>query len=50
MDTPGLGDVRGIDQDDRNVDDILAAVSTTPELNAIVVMVNGSDGRISERV
>lgn len=50
MDTPGLGDTRGIEQDDKNVDNILKTISDTPELNGIVLMMNGTDGRISERV
>jgi hypothetical protein len=50
MDTPGLGDTRGIDQDDKNIDNILQTITMTPELNAIVIMMNGTDGRLSERI
>lgn len=50
MDTPGLGDVRGFEQDDKNADNILKTVASTPELNSIVIMINGSDGRITDRV
>jgi len=50
MDTPGLGDSRGLDQDDKNITNILDTISKTPELNAIVVMVNGSDPRGNTRI
>ncbi|ETN99392.1 hypothetical protein RFI_38089, partial [Reticulomyxa filosa] len=50
MDTPGLGDVEGIEKDDEHVQNILDTVSKTPELNSIVVMINGSDPRVSCRL
>jgi len=50
MDTPGLGDVEGIKSDDDHVQNILDTVSTTPELNAIILMINGSDARVSHRL
>ena len=50
MDTPGLGDTSGIDQDDKNIDNILDSITKTPQLNSIILMLNGSDARISERI
>jgi len=50
MDTPGLGDVEGIEKDDEHVQNILDTVAKTPELNSIVVMVNGSEPRVSTRL
>jgi hypothetical protein len=50
MDTPGLGDTNGHKQDDDNVDNILKTVSNTPDLNSIVIMMNGTDPRITNRV
>ena len=50
MDTPGLGDVRGVNQDDANTQNILDTVSKTAELNCIVLMINGAEARVSDRV
>jgi hypothetical protein len=50
MDTPGLGDVRGIQKDDENVINILETVSNTAELNCIILMMNGSEPRVSDRI
>jgi len=50
MDTPGIGDVTGIKKDDDHIENILDTISKTPELNAIVLMINGSDPRISHRL
>ena len=46
MDTPGLGDTRGEQQDEINIRDILDCVAKSPDLNAIVVMINASDPRV----
>ncbi len=50
MDTPGLGDVRGIHQDDDNANKILETISKTTELNAIILMLNGAEPRVNERI
>ena len=50
MDTPGLGDVRGIQQDDDNANKIIETISKTNELNSIVLMLNGAEPRVNERV
>ena len=50
MDTPGLGDVRGVDKDDENTVNILDTVSKTAELNCIILMMNGAEARVSDRI
>ena len=50
MDTPGLGDVEGIKKDDEHIEHILDTISRTPELNCIVLMLNGSEPRINDRI
>lgn len=50
MDTPGLGDVEGIKKDDEHIENILDTISKTPELNSIVLMLNGSEARIHDRI
>jgi ribosome biogenesis GTPase A len=47
IDTPGLGDTRGTQQDDLNVDKILKAASSTPNLAAVVLIVNGTNARFN---
>jgi len=50
MDTPGIGDTRGREKDDENIQDILNSISKTEDLNAIILMLNGSESRISPRI
>lgn len=50
IDTPGLGDTRGFDYDDKNVDNILAEIRKNNELGAIVIMINGTDARVDDRI
>lgn len=50
MDTPGLEDSRGLEQDEKNIDSILKTASKTPELNAIIIVINGTNPRITGRV
>jgi hypothetical protein len=50
MDTPGLGDTRGIEQDDKNIENILQTILMTPELNGIVIIINGTECWLSERI
>jgi hypothetical protein len=50
MDTPGFGDVRGIQQDDGNSNKIIETISKTTELNAIILMLNGAEPRVNERI
>ncbi len=50
MDTPGFGDVKGIQQDDDNANEIIETISKTTELNAIILMLNGAEPRVNERI
>lgn len=47
MDTPGFGDTNGSNEDDNHIDVIINTVATTPELNSIVIMANGTEPRQS---
>lgn len=44
-DTPGLGDTRGPEQDDVNLDRMLRAMETAGSIDAIVIVVNGQVAR-----
>ena len=50
MDTPGLNDTSGIEQDKVNIEKILETVQRSPEFNALVIVVNGSEPRVPPRV
>ena len=50
LDTPGLGDTRGIEKDEENISTIIDEVVKTENLNAILLMVNGTDPRINTRI
>jgi GTPase SAR1 family protein len=50
LDTPGLGDTRGMDQDEKNLDGIIETVAATEGLNAILLTMNGSNPRINSQV
>jgi hypothetical protein len=50
LDTPGLGDTRGIEKDDENISMIIDEVIKTENLNAVLLMLNGTDPRINTRV
>lgn len=43
--TAGLADVRGEDQDAKNLDCILAAAQQLPHINTIIVVLNGTQAR-----
>ena len=45
IDTPGLADTRGMEQDDDNVELILTTACRTAFLHAIILVINGSQGR-----
>lgn len=47
IDTPGIGDTRGIDQDELNCDDILRKISQYDEIHAICVLLKPNDARIT---
>jgi len=50
LDTPGIGDTRGVERDEENLNIIMDTVSKTPDLNVILLVLNGSDPRISARL
>lgn len=45
IDTPGMGDVRGIDQDNINVDNILSFVGRLKQLHAICFLLKPNNAR-----
>ncbi|EGG19047.1 hypothetical protein DFA_02290 [Cavenderia fasciculata] len=45
IDTPGLSDTRGIEQDEININKIIDTVSKVPSLSAIIILINGKDCR-----
>jgi GTP-binding protein EngB required for normal cell division len=47
IDTPGLGDTRGIAQDEKNMDIILKAAENARNFSAIVIIVNGQVARFT---
>jgi len=50
LDTPGLGDTAGIQKDDENIDNICDTVAKTEMLNAILLVVNGTEARVHSRL
>lgn len=47
IDTPGLGDVRGVKQDDINFDNILYTISTLDHLNGIIILLKPNQSTLS---
>jgi len=47
LDTPGLGDTRGAQQDQINIDTILNAINNLQGLTGVIIVVNGSMARIT---
>ena len=47
IDTPGIGDSRGIDQDKENFDNILAFLTSYDKINAVVVLLKPNNGRLT---
>ncbi|CAG8469143.1 12020_t:CDS:1 [Ambispora leptoticha] len=45
IDTPGIGDTRGLDQDKRNFDNILKCLSFHKHLNGICILLKPNDSR-----
>ncbi|GAQ80006.1 hypothetical protein KFL_000440080 [Klebsormidium nitens] len=46
VDTPGLADIRGMEQDDLNLNKIFEAAESLPHLNALIIVANGSNQRL----
>lgn len=47
IDTPGLNDTAGLARDDENITDILQTVANVPVISAIVLVVNGTQARVT---
>lgn len=47
IDTPGLSDTRGVEQDDRNLESILQSAEAATSLAAIILVVNGAATRLT---
>lgn len=47
IDTPGIGDTRGIDQDEKNCEDILQTISRYNELHAICILLQPNNARLT---
>lgn len=50
MDTPGINDTNGLDQDDINLDKILTAVAETNFISGIILLINGTNSRITSSI
>jgi hypothetical protein len=50
IDTPGLADTRGSEQDSRNIERILKAAEDAHTLSAIVLVVNGANPRYTQAI
>jgi energy-coupling factor transporter ATP-binding protein EcfA2 len=50
IDTPGLNDTEGIEQDDKNLEVILNAAMSAPRLSGIVLVINGSSARVTHNI
>ena len=48
IDTPGVGDSRGIDQDKENFDNILAFLSCYDKINAVVVLLKSNSASLTD--
>ena len=47
IDTPGIGDTRGIAQDVKNIDHILTYINTLPHLNAVCLLLKPNASRLN---
>ena len=47
IDTPGIGDSRGVDQDKKNFDSILGHISHVKELHAILILLKPNNARLT---
>ena len=50
LDTPGLGDTRGIAQDQKNIDNIIQNACNADLIHAIILIVNGSTSRFTSQM
>jgi GTP-binding protein EngB required for normal cell division len=47
IDTPGVGDTRGVEQDDKNIEHILSYINNLPHLNAICFLLKPNTTRLN---
>ena len=47
IDTPGMSDTRGLDQDDRNMQHILSYINHLPHLDAICILLKPNESRLN---
>ena len=47
IDTPGMGDTRGLDQDEKNIEHILSYVNHLSHLNAVCLLFKPNDSRLN---
>lgn len=47
IDTPGIGDCRGIEKDKENFDNILAFLTCYDKINAVVVLLKPNNARLT---
>jgi len=47
IDTPGIGDTRGIDQDRKNMENIMTHLANLDEINGIVVLLKPNNARLT---
>ena len=47
IDTPGIGDVRGLEQDEKNFENILAHLSYYEEIHGICILLKPNDSRLT---
>ncbi|KAI9204709.1 uncharacterized protein BJ171DRAFT_618835 [Polychytrium aggregatum] len=47
IDTPGMGDTRGIDQDKKNMDLIIKYIADYPEINGILMLLKPNNSRLT---
>lgn len=47
IDTPGIGDTRGVDQDKQNMEDILTVLTQYPKLHGILILIKPNNARLT---
>jgi hypothetical protein len=50
LDTPGMGDTRGVEQDEKNMQCILEAVESLGGLSAVIIIINGVATRMTSSI
>jgi hypothetical protein len=50
IDTPGLSDTNGVEQDDKNIEEIINTAISAGSLSAIVIIANGTEARVTPSI